>query len=833
MSNIAKQIHDLTCAVKAMSDVELDWVCVPLDDFDIDSNTVSDCDPADLEVGDLLTYSWQPSVPAGAEVCYPAPAVNNGGVWSITGTLNADGATVDFPSSENGNLPGYVLYGGRCYDLPTPLCSGGNVPVTITGGTAIVRAKVNWDGDTCTILDPETGEEIEGATLCGEEPMFLEDVKAKFEAPTENCAGPCAAPTPKIANECYVAPESSNLIEGSEAAPWVIIPGVLELVRNAGGGGTPGFTNNAPGGLEYSLDGTNFGAFGSAVLGGDLPGTVFIRNTATGDTVEAQITSWAGGGNNAFAGVAVVVTPEQAYTCQVADGARTCLDALGQPVDFDAGWTLIECPTVIGYLESQPPTKTDERCYQRTVTLVDTDDIIDGPGRVPVASEPVVVVPRNSGEVCAISIRVDNINSQGAADPAFAPGIPIAIEINGTVYEFDPFLSNRIDLAQTAPLPSNPGNIPPGRYNLHFPTPGLTAVSAVPLTIKYVNDGSAGFGDPNLVQWTVNTASDNGQVQALATGAFPQVTLFGCETECWSECDFWQAGETFTVTYGPDGAVTDEPTPTDAEQVRCDCCSSCGDSKRDLSNFTGECCTGNPEDGDRFCTRKPPATFEGDVKLNGATTGTLATGWSDQDLLDVLGPLFFFDGDGALCSVEHPGTLSYSGQNCSTDPDTGVVNCQKWQVAFPFLSVSGDPAECTDALKVSSCLDPAILQALTDQLATQQEMLAKLCELVDSGCVEGCANIGQRTLLNPATVWTYGPHTANGIDNLKLVLGSYGYTITDTAIYNANGNEIGDLRRVCITGPKEFPLLANGADVGLEFRKVDCSPSCGTVEVPA
>lgn len=505
------------------------------------------------------------------------------------------------------------------------------------------------------------------------------------------CAERCDTAAPVVdegCEQCYIKPESEVTVEGSEADTWIIIPGVFELVRNPGGGGNPGFTNNATGGLEYSLDGTNFGAFGSQVFGDDLQNpngaTLFIRNTATGDVVETFITSWAGQGSNAFTGTATVTFPEESFTCKLVDGEPVCCNALGEPVDFDPEWELVECPTTLGWLESQPPVKTDERCYQRTVTLVDTDSVIDDPaGAAPVTSEPVVVTPSEPGEVCKIAIRVDNTNGEGDADPQWAPGVPIAIEINGTVYEFAPYESSRIDAAQTSPQPSLPGNIPRGRYDLCFYTPGLTVAAGVPLVINYFNDGGPGFGDPNALFWTANTDSDNGQVGALATGQYPQVTLYGCETECWSECDFWQNGETTTITYGPNGAPTDDPIPADAERVRCDCCTDCDKS--------------------------------------------------------------------------------------TAPADSGLCYC-------------------------------------------------------------GSALVGQRGLLHPASVFTYGPHTGIGYDAFATVIGAYDYTITDGPIYNEEGQEIADRRRLEICGPEQYdltitntvvPILSIGA-VDLDFIRKPC-----------
>ena len=145
-----------------------------------------------------------------------------------------------------------------------------------------------------------------------------------------------------------------------------------------------------------------------------------------------------------------------------------------------------------------------------------------------------------------------------------------------------------------------------------------------------------------------------------------------------------------------------------------------------FAKFTVQCCVQDPALGDRFCTTFPPDTFEGDILIGGEIAATLASGWTEQDLLGQLGPAFFADAEGRLCSAERPAAMVFTGQTCLPEPDpvTGII-CTLFKVAKPFLAIAGEEAECECALRTQGCLDEALLQSNTNQEAALEDLLEK------------------------------------------------------------------------------------------------------------
>ena len=157
-------------AVKCSDDsVITDSVCFlsPADPFTINSNTVADCDIAGDGPGDPVTYTWTPTVPAGAQICYPNSVVDNGdGSFSITGVWLQD-STPFFPNTTDGtNLPGHVIVDGVCYEFTTILCSGGDDLVDIVDHVVPVELiQVCVPGVPAVYYDCNTGQTVDPVAL--------------------------------------------------------------------------------------------------------------------------------------------------------------------------------------------------------------------------------------------------------------------------------------------------------------------------------------------------------------------------------------------------------------------------------------------------------------------------------------------------------------------------------------------------------------------------------------------------------------------------------------------------------------------------------------------
>lgn len=165
--------------------------------------------------------------------------------------------------------------------------------------------------------------------------------------------------------------------------------------------------------------------------------------------------------------------------------------------------------------------------------------------------------------------------------------------------------------------------------------------------------------------------------------------------------------------------------------------------------------------------------------------------------------------------------------------------------AFLFCNhtpTEGDPVEVV--VTVTDCPDGRTVEVVTFESWSDAETPDDLvvvedpnldCALpdvppLDKGCcVEACADVSQRSLLHPTATFTYGPVTATGFDTFVAVAAQDGYTVTEGPILNQFGNEIGDLRRLCIVGPTAGTLTVTNptaifslGTVATDDMLVDC-----------
>ena len=117
-------------------------------------------------------------------------------------------------------------------------------------------------------------------------------------------------------SQCWEIPE--QVFMGTDAAPFIIVPGDLEIVSVGGQGNQLGPFVNDPGDIEYSIDGVTFDTWGNTVGGNGNQAVIdqdplYIRNPDTGTTVLFDITALTGGGSPTYAATATI--PGQSFNC--------------------------------------------------------------------------------------------------------------------------------------------------------------------------------------------------------------------------------------------------------------------------------------------------------------------------------------------------------------------------------------------------------------------------------------------------------------------------------------------------------------------------------------
>ena len=159
--------------------------------------------------------------------------------------------------------------------------------------------------------------------------------------------GACAAVQREPKKQCWEVP--GQALTGTDAAPFVIIAGDLEIVSQGGQGNALGPFVNIAGGLEFSIDGTTFGTWGNTVGGNGNQAVIdqdplYIRNPDTGTAVPFDITALTGGGSPTYAATATIASQSFNVTVYPDNTTVTC-DSLGNEVTLPADAVQIECPS--------------------------------------------------------------------------------------------------------------------------------------------------------------------------------------------------------------------------------------------------------------------------------------------------------------------------------------------------------------------------------------------------------------------------------------------------------------------------------------------------------
>ena len=147
--------------------------------------------------------------------------------------------------------------------------------------------------------------------------------------------------------QCWEVPE--QVLTGTDAAPFVIVEGDLVIVSQGGQGNQLGPFVNTQGDLAFSTDGVTFDTWGNTVGGFGNQNVIdtdplYIRNPATGTTVQFDITALTGGGSPTYAAIATI--PAQSFNVTVyPDNTTVTCDSLGNEVTLPADAVQIECPS--------------------------------------------------------------------------------------------------------------------------------------------------------------------------------------------------------------------------------------------------------------------------------------------------------------------------------------------------------------------------------------------------------------------------------------------------------------------------------------------------------
>lgn len=375
---------------------------------------------------------------------------------------------------------------------------------------------------------------------------------------------------------CFLQPESTNTITGTDAAPWILIAGDIELTRAGGDQAGNGGFQNAFGEIEYSRDGgATFGTF-SQILGGGQSQTgvpLVIRNTVTGTEVPIVLQVFVGGGSPTYEGLSIQVTPEVRFECQISsDGSIVCCDESGQEVPFNNSWEAVPCVTDVNLTNEGPFTVENlndiriKECFEKDSAIVDTLRETPVSGASAPASEKINIFPNTPTEVTGIIIQIENA---GFAE------IPFEVEITSPdfppqIVTITPLVSGFTDNVLTSA-------VWPYRLNLTSPLPATDE-----LCLQGVNP-AGGAVDTNA-NWDGSNVNDNVQFDSLSSGGFPILSLLtgGVDKFC-RKTTF--GGETIITN-----SVGDEISslPTGVQEVPCDSCEYCGPSAIDIGQATAE-----------------------------------------------------------------------------------------------------------------------------------------------------------------------------------------------------------------------------------------------------
>jgi len=638
---------------------------------------------------------------------------NQNGITRISKVCEGEILQVDYYSNFGEDNQELLESEGFYFD---PTCDCAEPPVCL-------RTYSRCNAETC--LKVEFCELSNGEVIG----PFIPGTQEPSEVPGPYVECQCPNYDPKVT--CFEISESIQEIFGNQESPWLIVPGDIELTRQGGNQQGDGGWQNPFGQVEYSRDGgITFGNW-SQVLGGGQQQTgisILIRNTVTGTTVSAVFSSVAGGGSRNFEGVATVVSEKQLFECKTySDGTRICCDELGNEIELPEEVEQVECPNEFDKLcaieDILSKRKSPEliKCYDVKSNLIDSDNVIDINGSQPIGNA-IKVFPNESGEVNEICIRILN----NGTDPQ---GVAFTLNIDGETYGFD---QNSV---ASGPLGPADGNIPPGRYDVCFiiePPLNFQAGGEYELTRDE--------GPIENVFWTVNTESDNSQVEfdPFVSGLFPQLTLcLNQKPLRYTECTY--VDESIKLFDELNNEI--EELPSTAIQVPCgdrDLLCQIADHQIPIE----ECCLtagGVTPAGDRWCQNFefefPAGVLNPDatnviIRVNvGGTFVDLPNTYTEEDLLTALNLIQpdagWFIEDGSLYRTDGPGAVSIATSFCV---QSGLnLSCSRGARLPIQVFLPAEEGECKDYVRTWSKFEEPIGDLL-QQIEANTNSLGDNCE---------------------------------------------------------------------------------------------------------
>ena len=451
-------------------------------------------------------------------------------VWYLQdGVTLADAGQIPFCSEPCGTLALTDAPPDRDCEFQTLIgCDNNNSPNTVDFTNTITRRATVCSGEQIGVdyfqEDPNDPSALITYTLVGD---FVDcSTGEKVELPVDE---DCEEPDKEI---CY---EVSNQVEGSNAETWVILPGELE-VDNVGGNqnGDGPFVNAVTGNrLEYSVDGgVTFGQWQNTLGGGGTgrvinTDPVYIRDG--GESVLIDITSFQGGGSTNYTAIAFLgdLRVSCIFRC---DGSIYCCDQLGADVEYDDSWEAVECTQAVSIADTiyaiDPNRVINKKCYTKEGAFFDNVVGIDSGSRR--LTDDVVVFPDESGQLCEIETRVDNLHPQNtfATDSVqfFLDGVQLTI------------ISNNNSTPPTFPI--NNTNEAINTYRLDAGCIDIVAGNSYVMSAVLWKDGT--IITDNQIGWQTNdgTAGDaDGQATFASnpSGVFPAVHWLNGENEVFCE----------------------------------------------------------------------------------------------------------------------------------------------------------------------------------------------------------------------------------------------------------------------------------------------------------
>ena len=449
--------------------------------------------------------------------------------------------------------------------------------------------------------------------------------------------------------QCWEVP--GQVLIGTNAAPFVIVAGDLEIVSQGGQGNALGPFVNTAGGLEFSIDGTTFGTWGNTVGGNGNQAVIdqdplYIRNPTTGTTVPFDITALTGGGSPTYAATATIASQSFNVTVYPDNTTVTC-DSLGNEVTLPADAVQIECPSEFEALQEIRDLVSAirfggiETCFEMPNTLGQNtapnrfEDLSGAGANVDISTDMELDIPED-GVLVGFALT---LNSLTPAVPAPPTDTVISLLVNG-------ISTNTV---------STIGGVFTHRFMLDTPVPVSQGDF---ITIQVVPEAG---GIPSDVFYLPANTTQNAFLQG--SNVRPMLTVIAEGFETFSKVTYADKSEQF---FDGDGDCIDELPPGLQP-----CAGHTVRTLRDIDGKLQELIDGqisdlvpDPEHVGPICYEVPSEPVQlqfssGDgvnsgngvinyEDLNGTGIGAVVTSSTGSIVLQSIGPLFNFNGDGTI-----------------------------------------------------------------------------------------------------------------------------------------------------------------------------------------